>query len=175
MGIFLKLLATKHALFRFYGSYLREVIKTTKLMVVAVTHGDNSQLFSCRQKKARQKSWWSSPWLTATTQKKILSPEGRWQEKVEGCRRDSWRQPSILFFWLPPLKLIQNINIACFLAKTLKKIPIKKKLDYSTLLVQYVRKPRSTLTRKISKNFKPAPNGPRPTVRLGPLLVVRGV
>ena len=55
-------------------------------------------------------------------------------------------------------------------------MPIKKKLDYSTLLVQYVSKPRSTLTQKISKISKPPPppNGPRLTVRLGPLLVVRG-
>ena len=146
-----------------------------KLRVVAVTHGDDSQLFSCCQKKATQKvegcrhDSWQRP------KSFVLSPEGRWQEKVEGCHRDSWRQPSILFFWSIPLKLIQNFNIAGFLAKTQQKIPIKKKLDYSTLLVQYVRKPRSTLTRKISKNFKPAPNGPRPTVRLGPLLVVRGV
>ena len=55
MGIFFKVLATKHALFRFYGSYLREVIKTTKLMVVAVTHGDDSQLFLVARKRQGKK------------------------------------------------------------------------------------------------------------------------
>ena len=44
MGNVFKLLATKHAIFKFYGSWLREAIKTTKFRVVAVTHGDNSQL-----------------------------------------------------------------------------------------------------------------------------------
>ena len=51
MGIFFKVLATKHAIFKFYGSSLREAINTVKLRVVAVTHGDDPQIFSCRQKK----------------------------------------------------------------------------------------------------------------------------
>ena len=38
---------------KFYWSWLREVIKTTKFRVVAVTHGNDSQLFSCCQKKLR--------------------------------------------------------------------------------------------------------------------------
>ena len=100
-----------------------------------------------------RKSWGSWPWLMATALNFFLLPEGTWQEKVEGCRRDSWRQPkkfllpddqkkmkggylesrqrpSILLFWL--LKLIQNLDIACFLAKTLKKIP-RKKINHITL------------------------------------------
>ena len=39
---------------------------------------------------------------------------------------------NFLLRWLP-LKLVQNLNIAGFLGKTWKKIPIKKKLVYSTL------------------------------------------
>jgi len=74
-----------------------------KLRVVAVTHGDDPNFLSCHQKKGDK-------------------------GKVEGCRRDSWRQPSILFFWSIPLKLIKNFNIAGFLAKTEKKMPIKKKI-----------------------------------------------
>ena len=55
MGIFFKVLATKHAIFKFYGSSLREATKTVKLGVVAVTHGDDYQLFSCRQKECDKK------------------------------------------------------------------------------------------------------------------------
>ena len=55
MGIFFKVLATKHAIFKFYGSSLREAINTVKLRVVAVTHGDDFQLFSCRQKERDKK------------------------------------------------------------------------------------------------------------------------
>ena len=55
MGIFFKVLATKHAIFKFYGSSLREATKTVKLGVVAVTHGDDHQLFSCRQKECDKK------------------------------------------------------------------------------------------------------------------------
>ena len=39
MGIFFKVLATKHAIFKFYGSSLREAIKTVKLRVVAKMRG----------------------------------------------------------------------------------------------------------------------------------------
>ena len=41
-----------------------------KLRVVAVTHGDDPNFLSCHQKEGDK-------------------------GKVEGCRRDSWRQPSI--------------------------------------------------------------------------------
>ena len=34
----------------------------------------------------------------ATTQTIFLAPEGRWQKKVEGRRRDSWRRPK-QFSW----------------------------------------------------------------------------
>ena len=147
-GEFFDVLVTKHAIIKCSGSWLREVINTTKFSVVAVTHGDDSQLFSCCQKKATRKCWLLSPWLMATSLIFFLLPEGTWQEKVEVCCRDSWRQnkkiifggwpkkfkgrhceslqrPSILLFRLLPLKFIWNLNIACFLAKKSLKIPIK--------------------------------------------------
>ena len=55
MGIFFKVLATEQAIFKYYGSWLREAIKTTKLSVVAVTHGDNYQPFSYHQQKNDKK------------------------------------------------------------------------------------------------------------------------
>ena len=62
-----KVLATKHAIFKFYGSLLREGNKTAKLRVIAVTQGNDSQPFSCCQKTVTRKNWGSLPWLMATT------------------------------------------------------------------------------------------------------------
>ena len=165
-----------------------------------MTHGDDSHLFSCCQKKTTQKvegrrrdSWRRlstffllpekgntkslglSPWLMATTQK-FCPVTGR-KVTRKSWRLSPWLMATTLYFvfLIDSLKIGPKLQYCRFSSKNPKKIPIKKKLDYSTLLVQYVSKPRSTLTRKIFKNFKPAPNGPRPTVRLGPLLVVRGV
>ena len=100
------------------------------------------------------------------------------QKNSWGCRRDSWRQPKNsccqitrkiegLSPWVPattinflfrslPLKLVQNLNIAGFLGKNWKKMPIKKKLVYSTLLVRYVTKPMSVQNKKkFQKNSTP--------------------
>ena len=132
---------TKHAIFKFYGSWLREAIKTTKLRVVAVTHGDDSQPFSCCQKKSNKKKLMDIAWTHEDDPKELL-PGGMWKEKMEGCHGDKlkkildarwperkWRilrlesrwQQSVSLFWFLTLKLIQNLNIECFLAKTLKK------------------------------------------------------
>ena len=104
--------------------------------------------------------------------KKMLLQDN--QKKIKGLL--PWAPATALNFvvLIASLKIDPKLEYCRFVSKNLKKIPIKK-FDYSTLLVQYVSKPRSTLTQKISKTSKPThPNGPRPTVRLGPLLVVRG-
>ena len=129
-GDFLKVLATKHAIFKFLwiivkGSNQNSKVEsrcrdswrrlstffllpdkgnTKKLKVVAVTHGDNL--------------------------KKIFLPHN--QKKCKICCLEFRRQPLILLAWSLPLQLIQNLNIAGFLATTLGKSPFKK-LDYSTL------------------------------------------
>ena len=51
MGIFFKVLATKHAIFKFYGSSLREAIKTVKLRVVAKMQGIYNFLQKFTKKK----------------------------------------------------------------------------------------------------------------------------
>ena len=54
-GDFLKGFSYKTCNIQVFGSLLREAIKTVKLRVVAVTHGDDYQLFSCRQKERDKK------------------------------------------------------------------------------------------------------------------------
>ena len=80
MGIFFKVLATKHAIFKFYGSWLREAINKVegrrrdswrqlstfflspekgnkkKLWVVAVTHGDNPKFVLVARRNVTRKS-----------------------------------------------------------------------------------------------------------------------
>jgi len=68
------------------------VIKTTKLRVVAVTHGDDSQFFFLLPEKGKKKveGRRRDSWRRLSIF--FLLPE-KGKKKVEGCRHDSWRQP----------------------------------------------------------------------------------
>ena len=131
-GFFLKVLSTKHAIFKFYGSWLREATKTWR--VVAVTHGDNPQYFLVAKIQVTRKSLGSLLWLKATTLKKMLSPDDQ-----KNLRLSPWVQATTLNFVVLIGSLNYdpyNWNIACFLAKTFEKNPYKK-IDYRTFLALY--------------------------------------
>ena len=101
----------------------RKIFSLSLSPVVAMSHGDDrgkrkERLFSLISLVTRN-FLGSSPWLMATTKKFCR-------------RRDLWRRQN--FFCCRHEQL--SLSKAWFLAKALKKIPIEKKIDYSTFSVK---------------------------------------